>query len=84
VQRWQDELAGRVGHELLMAYRSILNHILEAAKVNLRIPINPVRLVPVPSPRIDPDAILGHVRRRACTPEEFGWLLGGPEPAVSC
>jgi Phage integrase, N-terminal SAM-like domain len=41
VQRWQNELAGRVGHELLMAYRSILNRILEAAKVNRHIPINP-------------------------------------------
>jgi integrase len=75
VQRWQNELAGKMGHELLMACRSILNRILEAAKVNRRIPINPVRLVPVPSPRIDPDAILGHVRRRAFTPEEFGRLL---------
>ena len=77
MQRWQNELGGRVGHELLLAYRSILNRIMEAATVNRRIPINPVRLVPAPPPPVDPDAILGHVRRRAFTPQEFGRLLAG-------
>jgi integrase len=76
VQRWQNELVGRVGHDLLLACRSVLNRILEAATVNRRIPINPVRLVPAPPPPVDPDLILGHVRRRALTPEEFGRLLG--------
>jgi integrase len=75
VQRWQNELAGRTSHNLLMACRSILNRILEAAKVNRRIPLNPVRMVPPPAPGVDPDRILGHVRRRAFTPEEFGRLL---------
>jgi integrase len=77
VHRWQNELAGKVGHELLMACRSILNRILEAATVNRRIPVNPVRLVPAPPSRVDPDAILGRVRRRAFTPQEFGRLLAG-------
>jgi integrase len=75
VQRWQNELAGRTSHNLLMACRSILNRILEAAKVNRRIPLNPVRMVPPPAPGVDLDVILGHVRRRAFTPEEFGRLL---------
>jgi integrase len=74
VHRWQNELAGRVGHDLLLACRSVLNRILEAATVNRRIPINPVRLVPAPPP-VDPDVILGHMRRRALTPEEFGRLV---------
>ncbi len=64
-----------MGHDLLLACRSILNRILEAATLNRRIPLNPVRLVPAPPPPVDPDAILGHVRRRAFTPEEFGRLL---------
>jgi integrase len=80
VRRWQNDLAGKVGHDLLLACRSILNRILEAATVNRRIPINPVRLVPAPPPRVDPDAILGHVRRRALAPEEFGRLLAGVLP----
>jgi integrase len=75
VHRWQNQLAGTGSHSLVMACRSILNRILEAATVNRRIPLNPVRLVPALAPGIDPDAILGRVRRRAFAPEEFGRLL---------
>jgi len=75
VQRWQNELAATVGHETVMACRSILNQIMEAARKDRRIPINPVRLVEPPTAPIDPEVILGQERRRAYTPVEFAKLL---------
>jgi integrase len=80
VRRWQNELRGKLAHETVMACRSVLNRVLQAAEDDRRIDANPVRKVPAPKPPVDPDTILGHVRRRAFTPEEFGWLLAAARP----
>jgi len=80
VRRWQNELRGKLAPETVMACRSVLNRVLQAAEDDRRIDANPVRKVPAPKPPVDPDAILGHVHRRAFTPEEFGRLLAAARP----
>jgi integrase len=81
VRRWQNELRGQVGYDTVMACRSLLNRILQAAEDDRRIDANPVRKVPAPRPPVDADTRLGHVKRRSYTPEEFGRLLAGALPA---
>ena len=80
VRRWQNELRGTVGHDTVMACRSVLNRILQAAEDDRRIDANPVRKVPAPKPPVDPAALLGHAKRRTYSPEEFGRLLAGARP----
>jgi integrase len=80
VRRWQNELRGQVGHDTVLACRSLLNRILQAAEDDRRIDANPVRKVPAPRPPVDADARLGRVKRRSYTPEEFGRLLAGARP----
>ena len=80
VRRWQNELRGTVGHDTVMACRSVLNRILQAAEDDRRIDANPVRKVPAPRPPVDADARLGHAKRRTYSPEEFGRLLAGARP----
>ena len=75
VQRWQNELEATLGYESVMACRSILYRILQAAEDDQIIPFNPVRKVKAPKRPVDPEAIFGRVRRRAYTPEEFGRFL---------
>src|SRR6266540_3676642 len=45
VQRWQNQLEGKLGYYGVMACRSLLNRILQAAHDDNRIPSNPVREV---------------------------------------
>jgi integrase len=73
VRRWQNELRGTVGHDTVMACRSVLNRILQAAEDDRRIDANPVRKVPAPKPPVDPAALLGRAKRRTYSPEEFWW-----------
>jgi integrase len=80
VRRWQNELRGQVGYDTVMACRSLLHRILQAAEDDRRIDANPVRKVPAPKPPVDPAALLGRAARRSYTPEEFGWLLAGAYP----
>jgi integrase len=80
VRRWQNELRGQVGHDTVLACRSLLNRILQAAEDDRRIEANPVRKVPAPKPPVDADVRLGRVKRRSYTPEEFGRLLAGSLP----
>jgi integrase len=80
VRQWQNELRGRVGYDTVMACRSLLYRILQAAEDDRRIDANPVRKVPAPKPPIDPAALLGRAKRRAYSPEEFGYLLAGTPP----
>jgi integrase len=80
VLRWQNELEGKLSHSGVMACRSILLRILEAARRERLIPTNPVQDVEAPKPRIDPDRIFGHERRRTFTPEEFGRFLAACRP----
>jgi integrase len=80
VLRWQHELEGKLSHSGVMACRSILGRILEAARKERLIATNPVREVEAPKPRLDPEQVFGHQRRRTLTPEEFGHLLAGCRP----
>jgi integrase len=80
VRHWQNELRGRVGYDTVMACRSLLYRILQAAEDDRRIEANPVRNVPAPKPPVDPAALLGRAKRRAYSPEEFGYLLAGTPP----
>ncbi len=76
VQRWQNRLETVVGYETLMACRSLLYRILQAAEDdNRRIPFNPVSKVPAPSKPDDPDVIFGRAQRRSYTSKEFGRFL---------
>jgi integrase len=75
VRHWQNELRATVGYDTVMACRSLLYRILQAAEDDRRIEANPVRKVPAPKPPIDPAALLGRAKRRAYTPQEFGILL---------
>jgi len=76
VRRWQAQLAAKVSRESLLACRSILHRILQFAEDESAIQRNPVRKVPPPKRRADPDQLLGDAKRRAFTPEEAGRLLG--------
>jgi integrase len=75
VRRWQNELKGARGRGTVMAARSILYRILQAAEDERLIVANPVRKVPAPKLEVDPDELLGQGKRRALTPEEAGQLL---------
>ena len=80
VLRWQHELEGKLSHSGVMACRSILLRILEAARKEHLIATNPVREVEAPKPRLDPEQVFGHQRRRTLTPEEVGHLLAACRP----
>jgi integrase len=80
VQKWQNELRASVGYDTVMACRSLLYRILQAAEDDRRIEANPVRKVPAPKQPVDAEARLGRAKRRAYTPEEFGHLLAGTPP----
>jgi integrase len=75
VRHWQQQLAGRVGDDTVVACRSLLLRIFQFAADEGAIQANPVRKVPPPKRRADPDKVFGGVKRRALTPEEAGRLL---------
>jgi integrase len=80
VLRWQHELEEKLSHSGVMACRSILLRILEAARKERLIATNPVREVEAPKPRLNPEQVFGHQRRRTLTPEEFGCLVAACRP----
>jgi integrase len=80
VRRWQNELKAARGRGTVMAARSILYRILQAAEDERLIVANPVGKVPAPKPEVDPEELLGQGKRRALTPEEAGQLLGRMPP----
>jgi integrase len=80
VQRWQNQLEKKLGYYGVMACRSLLNRILQAAHDDNRIPSNPVRKVQPPQRSVDPEKRFGRAKRHALTPEEFGRLLAGCLP----
>jgi integrase len=80
VRRWQNGLKGKREHETVMACRSLLYSILQAAEDDRRIERNPVTKVPAPKRPDDPELLLGRAKRRAYTPEEFGHLLAATSP----
>jgi integrase len=80
VQRWQDALEVKLSYNLVMACRSLLNRILQAAVDEQLIAANPVQRVRPPRRQVDPEAVFGRARRRAYTPEEFGRMLAASLP----
>ena len=75
IRQWQNQLARQLGHESLMACRSILFRILQLAEDEGAIAANPVRKVPAPKRRVDPDRVFADAKRRVLTPDEAGRLL---------
>jgi integrase len=75
VRRWQTQLAGKVGYDTVVACRSLLLRILQFAMDEGAIETNPVRKVPPPRRRANPEKVFAEVKRRALTPEEAGRLL---------
>jgi hypothetical protein len=75
IRQWQNQLAGQLGHESLMACRSILFRVFQLAEDEGAIGSNPVRKVPAPKRRVDPDRVFADAKRRALIPEEAGRLL---------
>jgi len=75
IRRWQAHLASSTGYPTLMQCRSLVLRILQFAVDEGAIDANPVRKVPSPRRRVDPDQVLDATRRRALTPEEAGQLL---------
>ena len=75
VRRWQAQLDGRVGYDTLTQCRSLVRRILEYATDEGAIEANPVRKVPPPKRRADPEMVFAEMKRRALTPDEAGRLL---------
>jgi integrase-like protein len=75
IRRWQAQLAGSTGQATLMQCRSLVLRILQFAVDEGALEANPVRKVPSPRRRADPEQVLDQVKRRALTPEEAGRLL---------
>jgi integrase len=75
IRRWQAHLAGSTGRATLMQCRSLVLRILQFAVDEGAIDTNPVRKVPSPRRRADPEQVLDQAKRRALTPEEAGRLL---------
>jgi integrase len=75
VQVWQNDLQRRAGYATVMACRSLLNRILQAAVDDRRLAFNAMSRVAAPKRPVDPEVVFGRVRRRAYTPEEFGRFL---------
>jgi integrase len=75
IRRWQAHLATSTGHATLLQCRSLVLRILQFAVDEGALEANPVRKVPSPRRRADPEQVLDQAKRRALTPEEAGRLL---------
>ena len=81
IRQWQYELRGKeLEHGTVMACRSLLNRILQAAEDERLIPANPVGKVPPPMRPVDPEVIFGRVEPRVLTPKQVGQLLAYARP----
>jgi Phage integrase, N-terminal SAM-like domain len=81
IRQWQYELRGKeLEHGTVMACRSLLNRILQAAEDERLIPANPVAKVPPPKRPVDPEVIFGRVEPRVYTPKQVGQLLAHAPP----
>jgi hypothetical protein len=80
VRWWQNELRATVGHDTVMACRSLLYRILQAAEDDRRIEANSVRKVPAPKSPVDPASLLRHAKRRAYTRRNSGTCWQAPPP----
>src|SRR5215211_5614212 len=75
VRRWQAHLDRTVGPATVAQCRSLALRIFQFAMDEGAIDANPIRKVPPPKRRVDPEEVFGVVKRRALTPEEAGRLL---------
>jgi integrase len=66
-----------VGPATVAQCRSLALRVFQFAMDEGAIDANPVRKVPPPKNRVDPEQVFGEVKRRALTPEEAGRLLAG-------
>jgi integrase len=82
VRQWQHELHGRLAHASVLACRSLLNRILQAAEDEGLLAANPVGKGPPPRRPVDPEVIFGRARPRVFTPKQLGQLLAHAEPEV--
>jgi integrase len=81
IRQWQYELRGKeLEHATVMACRSLLNRILQAAEDERLIPANPVGKVPPSKRPVDPEVIFGRVQPRVYTPKQLGQLLAHAQP----
>jgi Phage integrase, N-terminal SAM-like domain/Phage integrase family len=81
IRQWQYELRGKeLEHGTVMACRSLLNRILQAAEDERLIPANPVAKVPPPKRPVDPEVIFGRVEPRVYTAKQVGQLLAYAAP----
>jgi hypothetical protein len=80
VRQWQQELHGRPAHASVLACRSLLNRILQAAEDEGLLAANPVRKVPPPRRPVDPEVIFGRARPPHLHPKQLGRLLAHAEP----
>jgi integrase len=81
IRQWQYELRRKeLEHGTVMACRSLLNRILQAAEDERLIPANPVAKVPPPKRPVDPEVIFGRVEPRVYTPKQVGQLLADAAP----
>jgi integrase len=81
IRQWQYELRGKeLEQGTVMACRSLLNRILQAAEDERLIPANPVAKVPPPKRPVDPEVIFGRVQPRVYTPKQLGQLLAHARP----
>src|SRR6266540_1953668 len=80
VRQWQHELHGRLAHASVLACRSLLNRILQAAEDEGLLASNPVVKVPPPKRPVDPEVIFGRTRPRVVTPKQLGQLLAYARP----
>jgi integrase len=76
IRQWQYELRSKkLEQGTVMACRSLLNRILQAAEDERLIPANPVAKVRAPKRPVDPEVIFGRVEPRVYTPKQVGQLL---------
>jgi integrase len=61
-------------------YRRARDRYARARATGRAYTTNPVRDVEAPMPRVNPERIFGHERRRTLTPEEFGRFLAACRP----
>src|SRR6266540_6730152 len=75
VRRWQAHLKRNTGPATVAQCRSLARRIFQFAMDEGAIDANPVRKVPAPKRRADPEKVFAEAKRRALTPEEAGRLL---------
>jgi integrase len=81
IRQWQYELRGKeLEQGTVMACRSLLNRILQAAEDERLIPANPVAKVAPPKRPVDPEVIFGRIQPRVYTPKQLGQLLAHARP----